>query len=103
MTQRVGRVMVRRHEVDGQPTGRAELEKFFNPSIAGRRRSADFERLVDPLNRLRGYPIQPEVILLSAGPERFQIGLVPHLEEPGPDFLDAVSIDPVPYQPANQR
>src|SRR5688500_655026 len=76
VTQGVSWVMMRRHEIDGHATGLTECDKLFNPSIPGRRRSANFERRVDPLDRLRGYAIQLEIVLLAASPKRLQIRFV---------------------------
>ena len=43
MTERVGGIMMSAHEIDRHLGRCAELEKFLNPSIARRRRSADLE------------------------------------------------------------
>jgi hypothetical protein len=95
MTQGVGRVMVRGHKIDRHVALLTELEKLFNPSIARRRRSADFQRWVNLLDGVRSDPIQLEILLLGASPKGLQIRFVPHFKEPFRHFLDAVQVDPM--------
>ena len=80
----------------------AEIEELGNPFIFRRRRAAHLELIVHLLYRLHAEAVELEVVSLRASPERRQIRFVPHLEKPGTDFVDSVSLDPVGYEPGDK-
>src|SRR5665213_3816022 len=94
--------MVRANEVDRRPVPPAKSEELRNPFVLRRRRAADSQSLIHLLYRLHRKTVEFEVIRLRACPERFEIGFIPHLEKPHADFVDAVTLDPMPYQLADE-
>src|SRR5688572_8245044 len=74
------------------------VQEIVDPASGGGRRSPDEQAFVDGLHGPRGRVVEVEVVALAAGPEDLDIGLVPDLEAPADDLIEAVSLDEMPNQ-----
>ena len=99
----VGRVEVRADEVHRKAVPLAVVEQLVDPRGHGRRRATDAERRVDGLNGLSSMAVELEVVALRPRPERREVGFVPDFEEPLAHLGDAVALDPVDDQLADEH
>ena len=95
-------VGVRGHEVQRGAGLGAEGADVLDPLGRRRRRSAHEQPLVDGLDRGRRLGVEPQVVVLGGGPEDLEVRLVPDLEPPPGDGVDAVALDQVRGEPAVQ-
>ena len=79
------------------------VEEVRDPARRRGRRAADEQPGVDALDGLDGEVVELEVLVARAGPEDLEVGLVPDLEAPARDLVDAVALDEVLGQVAAQR
>ena len=78
-------------------------DEIADPGRLRRRRPADTQPSIDGLDRPRGGFIKLKIRVLGrlARPE-VDVGLVPDLEVPLPDLIDAVTLDEMPRERADQ-
>src|SRR5688572_18604355 len=79
LSECIGRVVMRGQEIHWQVVFVAMGEEFRNPGVLRARRTADLEPRIDVFDCFRGRAIEMVIALLTTGPERFQVGLVPYL------------------------
>ncbi len=90
-------------EISRQVVAGAVVQELLHPGIRGGGRPADPERRVHGLDRQKRVTKQLEIVVPRPGPERGQVGLVPDFEKPLTHLLDAVPVDPMAHQLADQR
>ncbi len=89
-------VCVRGGEVEREILGFTEGRERLDPFGGGSRGAADSQCCIDALDGSCRLGIQAHVLLLRTAPEDHEVGLVPDLEAPRSDLVDAVSVDEVP-------
>jgi hypothetical protein len=87
---------VRGDEIERAAAVDDEVEEVRDPPGRGRRWPADEQALVHVLDRAGRGLVEAEVLLLRARPEDLEVRLVPDLEAPPRDLVDAVAVDEVP-------
>ena len=78
------------------------VEEVVDPAGGRGRRPTDRQPLVDGLHGSCGRVVQVEVVALAAGPEDLDVRLVPDLEAPADDLVEAVARDEVPNEGLHQ-
>src|SRR5450432_3690626 len=89
---------MRRDEVEWHTSLGSVRSQRLNPFAGRGRRTADAQAVINTLDRARRFVVEAQVLVLTARPEHDEIRLVPHLERPGLDLVDAVTIDEVRSQ-----
>jgi hypothetical protein len=85
----IGWIDVRAHKIDRRAVARAPRQQIGDPRGAGGGRAAHAETRVHPLHGVRRRGVEFKISFLIARPER-DVRLVPHLEPPTGDLVDAV-------------
>ena len=80
----------------------AKVQKLWNPLVIRGGRPADPQPLIHFFNGLRGDAIELEIVGFCPRPKGLEVGLIPDFEEPCPDFVDTVALDPMSYQAADK-
>src|SRR6266851_3953166 len=102
ISKRIGGVIMGTDKVGSEAVAVAEFEKVGDPCVLRRGWTANLERRVDAFDRIDRVPIEIEVRGLICRPESAEIRLIPDFERPLSDFPNAITVDPVTHELADQ-
>ena len=100
--QRIVGIGVGADKIDRHVILLTKVEEGGDPGAGRGGWAADLYPRLDVFQSTDGDLVEPEVLLLSGGPELLAIWLVPHFEEPARHFVRSVALDPVPGEAADE-